>query len=141
MLLHLLLQRCVVHQLAFSIDDGAGKLLGLRPRVCGDVTRKIHRDARRLISKLSGRLREPALDRAIHQQVAEAEHRADRQQREQHRARKHARTEARSKHTAALLRIELQNVAQQQQQTREEQQKCDEGNGREQNDLARRGRI
>ena len=73
-------------------------------------------------------LREPALDGAVHQQVAEGEHEDERDERDEHRSPQHAGAQAGAEDAAALVGVELEDVADQQDQDADEEQ---EGDGRE----------
>ena len=81
-----------------------------------------------VVAHLGDGLREPAVDGAVHQQVAEGEHEDERNEGDQHRSPEHAGAQAGAEDAAALVGVELEDVADQQDQDADEEQ---EGDGRE----------
>ena len=92
---------------------GSGDGLGFPASVACDVLGKLQHHARRVLTKLGGVRRKPAVNGAIHQLKAEQEHEDRRCKSDKCGTEDHPRPETRAESTAALIRVELQNVAEQ----------------------------
>ena len=97
--------------------------LRLTPRIAGDVLRQFQHDAGGVLAQLGRVGREPAVDGVVHEQVAEKEHEDGGGQGDQHRAQHHAGAQPRAQGTAALVRIKLEDVSEQEEQQHQQGQK------------------
>ena len=119
--------------------DGDG--VGLGAGVGGGVVEELEGDAVGVVAHLGDGLGEPAVDGAIHQQVAERKHEDQWNKGDQNGSPQHARAQAGAEDAAALVGVKAQEVADEKDEDDDEE---DERQCRERDEdqrLQRRGRV
>jgi len=94
----------------------ASDSLRLRASILGGVLGELKRDACGVFTELRHRLREPAIDGAVHQQVAEQEHEQGGRKAKDERTGEQARADAGSEQAALAVRVQLEDIAREQDQ-------------------------
>jgi hypothetical protein len=97
---------------------------------------QLKRDAGGVVAQLGDGLREPAIDRAVHQQEAEEEHEKRRRERKQDGADEHPRTQPRAEDTAAFIGKKLEDISQKKNEEGDEEQEDDDRKSGEEEDLS-----
>src|SRR5580704_16323540 len=115
--------------------DGDG--FGLGAGVGGGVAEELEGGAVGVVAHLGDGLREPAVDGAVHQQVAEGEHEAERNERDQDGSPEHAGAKAGAEDATALVGVELEEVADEQNEDDDEENKGERGESDEDQRLKR----
>ena len=105
--------------------DGDG--VGFGAGVGGGVAEELEGHAVGVVAHLRDGLREPAVDRAVHQQVAEGEHEDERDERDEDGSPEHAGAQAGAEDAAALVGVELEDVAHEQDEHADEEQEGKDG--------------
>ena len=105
--------------------DGDG--VGFGAGVGGGVAVELERHAVGVVAHLGDGLREPAVDGAVHQQVAEGEHEDEGDEGDEDRSPEHAGAEAGAENAAALVGVELEDVADEEDEDADEEQEGDGG--------------
>ncbi len=124
-----------------ACGQSRGDRLGFRTGVGRGVLRQFEREPVRIVPHLIWILGEPALDRPVHQVVAEEIHERDRDQGDQHRPPQHPRPQARAQNPAPLVCVKLQHVPHQQDQHRHEHDEHQNGEADKDDNLSDSGGV
>ncbi len=114
--------------------DGAGERFGFGAGIFLRILRELQCDAGGVFAQLRHRLREPAVDGAIQQQIAEEKHEQRWRETEDERAREQARPETRAEQPVLAVRVKLQHVAAEQHEQNDEQEEDENGKRGEKED-------
>ena len=113
-------------QAAFQ-RDRAGEGFCFRARILRRVLRELQRDPRRVLAQLRHRLRKPPIDGAVHQQITEEKHEQRRCEAQNERAGEQPCPDARAEQPVLAVGIQLQHIAEEQNQQHQQQQKNQNG--------------
>ncbi len=110
----------------WDVGELAGHGVGFGARVGGGVVVELECHAVGVVVHLGDGLGEPAVDGAIHQQIAEGEHEDEGDERDKNGSPEHAGAETGAEDAAALIRVKLEDVANQQYQNGDEEKERDD---------------
>ncbi len=105
--------------------------------VGGGVAEELEGGAVGVVAHLGDGLREPAVDGAVHQQIAEGEHEDEWDEGDEDGSPEHAGAEAGAEDAAALVGVELEDVADEQDEDDDEEDEGERGEGDEDQRLER----
>ena len=107
--------------------EAAGDGVGFGAGVGGGVVGELEGHAVAVVAHLGDGAGEPALDGAVHEAVAEDEHEDDGDEADEDRSPQHAGAETGSHDAAALVGVELEDVADEHEEDRDEEDQRDDG--------------